>query len=278
MTPFVATLAAALFGTADFLGGLASRRTPALLVTVVSQAAGFLLLGAVALTWPPSSWVDPTILWGASAGIWGGLGVVALYAGLGTGRMSIVAPIAAALSGSIPAAFGMVVRQESLSWTAVLGVVLAFVAVLIVSSTAEDDGTGNTGRAVVLAVAAGVGFAGSILSYAQTPTDTGFAPLALARITTVTMLAIVLLAGGRFTRLQRSDVGAMALVGLTDACANVAQVVAIRMGPIAVASVLGGLYPVGTLLLARFVLHERLQGWQRVGIALALVAVVLTAL
>jgi drug/metabolite transporter (DMT)-like permease len=56
------------------------------------------------------------------------------------------------------------------------------------------------------------------------------------------------------------------------------MITAIRIGPLAVASVLGSLYPVVTILLARFVLGERLRGLQRLGIALAMAAVLLAAL
>lgn len=290
MTALVATLAAALFGTADFLGGLTSRRMPATRVTAVSQTCGFLVLAMCSIAFPPAAWGDGRILWGAVAGVSGGLGVLALYAGLGTGRMSIVAPIAAALSGSIPAAFGMAVRHQALSGIRIAGIVLALLAVIIVSSTTDDDATGSGAKAVILAVLAGCGFAGSLISYAQTPVDTSLAPLALARCVTVLMLVGIMVVtrlggGGREDasgEAPGAGIGGRAVLGLVcigvvDAIANIAQVAAIRMGPLAVATVLGGLYPVATLLLARFILHERLHGWQRAGIALSLVAVLLTS-
>lgn len=278
MTALVATLAAALYGGADFLGGFASRRAPALVVTITSQAVGFGVLAVVCLISPPVAWNDPAHLWGLVAGISGGTGVLALYAGLATGRMSLVAPVTAALSGSIPAAVGLLSRVEPLAWTSIVGISLALTAVVIVSATAEDDGDGNGRRAVLFGVVAGFGFAGAILSYAQTSTDTGFVPLALARVASVLMLGLVALAARRSIVPGRGMGPLVLATGLADAAANIAQVVALRLGPLAVAAVIGALYPVGTLLLARLVLHERLHGWQRVGIALALIAVVLTSL
>lgn len=278
MTALVATLAAVLYGGADFLGGFASRRAPALVVTIASQAVGFAVLAAVSVIMPPAHWDDPTLLWGIVAGISGGSGVLALYAGLATGRMSLVAPVTAALSGSIPAAVGLLAGAEPLALTSLAGIALALAAVVIVSATAEDDGDGNGRRAVLFGVIAGVGFAGAILAYSQTPASTGFVPLALARVAAVVMLGTFALFSGRKATPSRDVYRLVVFTGIADAAANIAQVVAIRLGPLAVASVLGALYPVGTLLLARFVLHEHLHGWQRVGIALALVAVVLTAL
>lgn len=278
MTAFIATLTAVLFGGADFLGGYASRKASALVVTLAAQSVGFIVLAASTVVMPPASWGDARLLWGVVAGVSGGLGVLALYAGLATGRMSLVAPVTAALSGSIPAAFGILTGSDRLSWSAVAGILLALVAVIIVSSTAEDDGDGNGRRAVALAVLAGFGFAGSMLSYAQTPASTGFAPLALARITCVALLLVGAAVARRSVRVPTGSAGLLVATGAIDAAANVTQVVAIRLGPLSVATVIGSLYPVATLLLARFILHEHLHGWQRVGIAMALVAVVLTAL
>lgn len=278
MTALVASLAAALYGGADFLGGFASKKAPALIVTIFSQAVGLAVLVTASFALGTTGWDDPRVLWGLVAGVSGGTGVLALYAGLATGRMSLVAPVTAALSGSVPALVGLISGSEALKWSSASGIALALIAVLIVSATAEDDGTGNGRRAVLFGVASGLGFAGAILSYAQTPMETGVVPLALARVSSVVLLGGVALVTRRL-RLPAPGVRRLVIAtGITDAAANVAQVMAIRMGPVAVASVIGSLYPVGTLLLARFVLHEHLHGWQRVGIALALAAVVLTAL
>lgn len=278
MTALVATLAAALFGGADFLGGFASRREPALVVTIGAQAVGLVVLAVATMIVPPADWLDPMLLWGVSAGLAGGLGVLALYAGLATGRMSLVAPVTAALSGSIPAAFGLLGSGERLGPTAVAGVALALAAVIIVSATADDDADGSGRRAVIYGVLAGFGFAASIVSYAHTDASTGLAPLALARVAAVMMLVLVAVAQKRRLMPGTGAAKLVVLTGVLDTAANIAQVTAVRMGPLAVASVLGALYPVATLLLARWILNERLHGWQRIGIALALVAVVLTSL
>jgi drug/metabolite transporter (DMT)-like permease len=91
------------------------------------------------------------------------------------------------------------------------------------------------------------------------------------------LLLISIVRGGRVMPIR--EAGRIALfTGIVDAGANVSQVVALRIGPMALAAVIGALYPVVTVLLARVVLHEHLRGWQRVGVVMALVAVVLTAL
>ena len=278
LTAIIATFGAALYGVADFLGGLASRRSSALSVTIGGQIVGFFALAVVSLLLPPASWTDPVLLWGVVAGLSGGTGVLCLYAGLAAGRMSVVAPITASLSAAIPAAVG-ILRGERLSWVGAAGVALALVAVIIVSLTDEvEEGAGSNSRAALgLAILAGIGFSGAILSFSQTPASASFVPLVISRITTIAVMGSIALARGLQPLPGRDIRGMVIATGLTDAAANAVQVTALRLGPLAIASVLGALYPVVTVILARYVLHERLHGWQRVGIVLALVAVVMTA-
>jgi len=278
LTAVIATLGAALYGVADFLGGLASRRSKALTVTIGGQMVGVAVLGVVTLVLPPASWTDPVLLWGIAAGLFGGTGVLCLYAGLAAGRMSVVAPITASLSAAIPALVG-IARGERLSWVGAAGVALALVAVIIVSLTDEpEEGAGTNSRAaLVFAILSGIGFSGAILSFSQTPASASFAPLVISRLTTILVLGSIGIARGLKPFAPSGVRGLVIATGITDAAANAVQVTALRIGPLAIASVLGALYPVITVLLARYILHERLRGWQRIGIVLALVAVVLTA-
>lgn len=277
-TAVTAIASAAFYGAADFLGGLTSRSESSLTVTLGAQAVGAVILAMVVWVMPPADWADPSLLWGVVSGVCGGTGVLALYAGLATGRMSIVAPVTAALSGSIPAAVGILFLGDELRPNAVAGIVMALVAIVVVSATAEDDGSGSSSRALVFAVISGLGFSASILAYAHTDGETGLAPLLIARLVAVTLFALAALSTRRAVIPAVRVRGLVVATGLVDVAANVTQVLALRMGPLAVASVLGSLYPVGTLLLARFVLHERLHGLQRAGVALSVVAVVLTAM
>ncbi len=215
--------------------------------------------------------------WGVVAGVCGGIGVLSLYAGLATGRMSVVAPVTAALSGSVPAIVDFA-RGTTVGPFALAGIVLAFVAIVIVSVSGHDQTSESAWRALGFALIAGTAFAGSILSYAQTPQTSGLWPLAVARLTAVAMLSVAALVTRRSLRLHGEGARLAVFAGAVDAAANTAVVTALRLGPVAVASVLAALYPVGTVVLARVVLHEHVRGWQRVGIALALVAVVLTAI
>ncbi len=279
LTALLATATSALFGVADFLGGLASRRDSAFAVTASAHALGMIAF-ALGVVLFPVPYTTMAAVAGVAAGVSGGIGVVSLYAALARGRMSVVAPVTAALSGSLPAVFGLL-RGESITPIDYVGLALALAATVVVSANSGEDAEDGPAAlppvALVLSLVAGVGFAGSFISFSFAGDASGFWPLFAARVTSFAMLGAVALVRRGTLRLvpdaRPSTVGA----GLLDAAANVTMISAIRIGPLAVASVLGSLYPVFTLLLARIVLHERLRGIQRLGVALALLAVLITA-
>jgi drug/metabolite transporter (DMT)-like permease len=278
MTALLASLAAALFGVADFFGGVASRSEAAVRVSAAAQVTGVPIIAA-ALAFSPwagqPSWTP--VLIGGLAGIAGGVGVIALYASLARGRMSVVAPITAALAGSLPAVFELL-RGVAIPPTSLAAITLAVVAIIIVSRSPGDDSEAADMRAAItLAVIAGVGFAGGYIALSFTDPASGLWPLAGSR-TASTMLVILL----AFTQtggvvLRRPALRLAVAAGALDSVANIALLTAIQRGPLSVASVLASLYPVATLLLAHFVLGERMTPMQRFGIALAFSAVILAS-
>jgi drug/metabolite transporter (DMT)-like permease len=280
----LAVTSATLFGGADFMAGLASRRTPAVVVSALTYAAGLLVVGAVALAAPPIVLAGGDLWWSLLSSATGVLGVVTLYAAFGTGRLSIVAPLTAGLAAAGPAAFDLA-RGSRLGVTALAGLALAIVAVVVVSLGHSEEERGDMPtRAIVMAVVSGSAFAVSIVALSLVSKGAGLAPLLMQRslgIAVMTPVALVLLFGPwarAERRPSRSTVGIALAAGIVDATATMSLLAAIRSGPLAVAAVIGGLYPVSTILLAYLVLHERLHGKERIGVALALAAVVLVGL
>jgi len=278
LTALLGVATAALFGSGDFFGGFASRRSPALAVTGVVYLVGVLVFAALLMVVRPEAVTRLDLLWGAASGLAGTVGIVALYAALAVGRMSIVAPITAALSGAGPAVFDLA-RGSAVGPVTLVGLGLALVAVIVVSTTTGTvEEHGMPPIAVAMSVVAGTGFACSLVSLSLTRPASGFAPLLVARSVGMVVMGVALVARRREMSLAVSSARMAAAAGALDALANITMISAIRIGPLAVASVVGGLYPVATMLLARAVLGERLKRHQAAGVVLALAAVVLTAL
>jgi drug/metabolite transporter (DMT)-like permease len=76
----------------------------------------------------------------------------------------------------------------------------------------------------------------------------------------------------------RPNLATLVGAGVLDNVANLLFVLAAARGLLSLVSVLGSLYPVVTVVLARVVLDERLARWQLVGVAGALCGVALISL
>ncbi len=280
LTPVLAILTSLGFGASDFFGGLASRRESPVKVTANAHVLEIGLFALVLLFSPGAHFVTADLGWGAVAGVVGGVGVSALYAALASGRMGVVAPITAGLSGSVPALYDLLsgTRVGPLS---VAGLALAVIAVVVVSLAPgheEDEGRTMSARSLGLSVLAGVCFGTGFIALSFTTPGSGFWPLLVARVTSAVMLLALAAVLGRGLVADKAARSPIIAAAVFEAFANVTILLAIRIGPLAVATVLGSMFPVVVLLLARIFLGERLRWMQRAGVALALIAVVLTAI
>lgn len=271
-------LVALSYGAGDFLGGLSSRRNRPVAVVQISQMVGVALLALILLV-PGQELVAADVARGAAAGVVGLLGVFLLYRGLAAGAMSVVAPITAVGAAVLPVAWGLL-GGERPGAVSLAGVVVALVAVLLVSTPATDVGpVPGRAREVALALVAGASFGVVFILLGTTSATSGLWPVFAARTASVSLLLVILLARGRPPSLPPT--GSRLLVagaGFFDVAANGLFVFAAREGLLSLVSVLSSLYPATTLVLAGVVLHERVDRRQQAGLALALAGVLLIAL
>ncbi len=270
-------LCALVYGSSDFCGGLASRRTATIGVVVGSQIVGFvLLLGLLPLF--GGTPVPGDLLWGAVCGLAGAAAIGFLYRGLAIGTMSVVSPVTAVTAAGVPVAFGVLVQHEHPSLLAVAGIVAALVAVVCVSAApGATPGPGAAPKAglppgLLSAFAAAAGFGVYFIALAQTRAEAGMYPLLAARLSSLVVLAAggVLTGHARDLRVGRSSLGLIAACGALDMTANVLYVLAAHRGMLSLVAVISSLYPASTVALAAIVLGERLVPIQWAGVALAL--------
>lgn len=272
------------YGTADFLGGVSSRRLPVPVVLVAGQLAGLLLVAAVVAT---TGGHDPTgtaLGHGAAAGLASVVGLALFFQGLAGGAMAVVAPIAAVGSGVVPFGWAVAVGGERPGAVATAGVVLAVVGVAVVSRQAS--GGGPRPRAVDLARAAGAGTAFGVVFVllGDVGDDAGLVPVLASRAVSVPLAAAWLVVhvartGWRPPAAVRTGTTAALLVGqgVLDTTANAVFLAAADAGLVSEVSVVSALYPAPTVILAALVLHERVSRSQRLGLALVLAGVGLIA-
>jgi drug/metabolite transporter (DMT)-like permease len=273
--------AAALYGSGDFLGGLAARRAHVLAVLTLAEGAGATVALAAA-TLSPGSPSLAGLAWGIGAGLVGGLGLIIFYIGLAAGPMSVVAPVSGLVSTVLPVAVALA-GGERPGAGVYAGALLCLVAIVLASSagrTSAAQQPARPGRAIAYGIAAGISF-GLFFLLIRNAGQTGeLWPVAAARIgelAIVLIAAAVLRPGLRLRRASGSLLLVAAGAGVIDVVANICYVAATRTGMFGLAVVLASLYPGITVLLARVVLGERLRWVQRAGLGLAALGILLVA-
>jgi drug/metabolite transporter (DMT)-like permease len=283
MSAYLLALASAgLYGAADFLGGLASRRASTLAIVVLSQLAGLVLLLILIPLLPAATASRPDLTWGAIAGVTGGAGVALLYRALAVGTMAVVAPTTAVCAVAIPVLVAIALGERPGPW-ALGGIALAIVAIVLVSRQASTDADDppfrgsdrGMPRGLGLALGAGVAIGLFFLALSRASADAGLWPLVSARVVSIVLFAAIGVALGRSFSMDRRVLTIAAAGGALDMLANALYLVATRSGPLSIVVTLASLYPASTVLLARVVLGERLSSAQAAGVACALAAVTL---
>jgi len=262
---------ATAWGGGDFAGGVATKRANVFRVVAYAHAFGFLLmLGLAWVTLEPMPG-SASLAWGAAAGIAGGFGIAALYKALAIGRMGIVAPVAAVITGVLPVLVG--IRTEGLpDRIQLMGFALALVSIWLI---ARPDGEIDTHRGLGLAVLAGVMFGLFLVAGKQAGHGGVFWPLVAARAVSTLLMALIVALSPRDTPPIAGALLPILLSGLGDSMGNALFIAASRHGRLDVAAVLSSLYPASTVILARVLLKERISATQNAGIVGALVSVAL---
>jgi len=293
LTVVVGFTSAIVFGTADFLGGLAAKRIGSVLATGLAAAVGiavFLLLALVV----PGQWSWEAIGYGALSGVCGAVAIGLLYACLAIGPMSILSPLTALVSAVVPLIVAVTLGDVIgvLGW---IGLGVGLVAVVLVGFVPERGAVRPSVRGIVMAIGSGIAIGAFLIVIDLAPDDSGVVPMIANRtanaaimLTIAAIIAIVLArrrAGGDALAAPRRAPGVLraglllaVVCGVVDAIANGGLLWGVRIGDLSVMAVLTALYPIGTILLARIVLKERIAPVQYAGLALAIVASAMLAL
>ncbi|RVW11294.1 EamA family transporter [Prescottella agglutinans] len=285
MTAVLLALVAAVgYGVSDFVGGVASRRVAALRVVIVSYPLSLLLVLALA-PFVGGEVTGEALLWGAASGVGSGLAVWWFYLALASGPMAVVSPLTAVLVAGLPAIVGIVLGERP-GAVAYLGIVVALVAVVLVSRESPDEVAGEvaggrelrfTRTVAWLTVGSGVAFAFAFVGLHQIPDGTGLWPLAAARAAATVVVWAVALASRQCRPPHGEVLRLTAYIAVLDVVANAAMMYAFQGGLLSLVSVIGSLYPAATVLLAMVMLGERVSRIQQAGMLLALASVAMIA-
>ena len=273
---FYGILSAATWGAADFIGGLASKRTSPYRVLFLAEIAGMVPFAALAIVLREPVPAAADMLLGAGSSLLGLTGLLFLYRALATGQMTIAAPVSALFAALIPVIFGFLTLGAPAPATLV-GFGLAFAAVWLISQTGMSNWR-FTFTDLRLPLLSGLFFGLYFLIIHRATLNAFFWPLAAARFAGFVAFGLYALIT-RQPALPPRDIWGLCLVnGVIDIGGNAFYVLAAQAGRIDVAAVLGALYPASTVLLAWIILKEKLTWLQTIGMMLAFAAIVLFTL
>ncbi|MCW2626958.1 MAG: EamA family transporter [Mycobacterium sp.] len=219
------------------------------------------------------------VLWGGLCGISQAFGVWWFYAALGSGPISVVSPLTAVLVAGVPLGVGLALGERP-GAVAAVGVVLALLAVALVSREARDEDIKPhrfTTKVAWLTVGSGLAFGLNFVLIHQAPVEAKLWPLFFARVSASLLVVVIAALSGNLRPPAGTPLRLAVLAALLDTAANVAMLLALQASLLSLASVLMSLYPAATVLLAMVVLRERVTRWQVVGMVVALVAVAMIA-
>lgn len=272
-SPGLSLSAAISWGAADFSGGLAAKSTNAIRVVALAHAVGLVFMLSLALITREPIPRLTSLLWGLVAGLIGGIGLAAFYKALAIGTMGINAPLSAVITAVLPLIFSL--------WTQgfphaiqLVGFALALLSIWLITT---QPGATERSKGLGLAAIAGIGFGGFLLFIQLAGSEAVFWPLVSARAASALLMTTIVFVSRNGWAPSRSVVPYILVAGVLDSGANALFVAAAQRGRLDVAAVLSSLYPASTVILARFVLNERLSRVQSVGMITALIAVVLIA-
>lgn len=292
----LALISALSYGVSDFLGGRAASRFGVARGTTLVYLFGTVAVG-VAFLIGGGTWDSATVLSGSVAGVCTIIGMVSFYAAMAAGPMSLVSPLIAVVSDVVPVTVA-IARGAQLSAVAWVAVGLAVVSALLISAQRSQHHVRIKARTVVIALVSGLTLGTAVVSLDLAPVSGGLTPAFLDMFVGLVLISAVFglgfvsrpvrlaLAGldadgetSHSQHLSRRNAAWMVVVGgVLLGATNAVLLIALHIGDLAVVSVIMGIYPLGTIVLARLVLKERMSAVQTSGAGLALVATAILAL
>ena len=278
MTIILALFASLFIGVSDFLGGIVSRTRSPLETSLVLFLAALVTLVPIAILLGASDLTAHDLGLGAVSGLTTSIAYVGFFAAIGHGRISIVAPISAAVTALLPAIAG-IAEGNTLSSIARYGILCALLAIPLVAYETEDGEANDdwsTRRQVLVSILCGVGFGFYFFCIGHTHRSSGLWPTVATLVVGIAIIALLAARGGVMPSL--ASVSRLAVAGgVALGVADAGLTTALQRGPLTVASVLGNLYPLVTIALGVRILGERIRLWHAAGILLAVAGVAMIA-
>jgi drug/metabolite transporter (DMT)-like permease len=279
--PFLAISSALTYGSADFFGGVATKRNHPFAVLMLSSSIGVPLMLLLAILRQEILPDLHSMMWACLAGLAGTIGLALLYQGLANGSPVIVSPVSGMAGAALPAFFSAIIHQPP-TIIQLTGFLTALPAIYFVSQSRPSDLTqvkfttlskGVKGS-LRIGFTAGIFFGLFFILLAQIKSESLFFSLAISKATAFLLGASIT----RVARLPLPDIlsnPAILLAGILDPTANGLYLFSLQFTRLDIAAVLTSLYPAGTVWLAYLFQKEPILKRQWLGFGLCLLTIIL---
>ena len=264
---FFAFLSSIFWGFGGFFAGQASRRGSLLPTLTLDIFIGLFLVVPLAFSIADTfTWRD--FLIGGLAGLFGMSGAAFLYAGMKKAAYVTVIPVSGVAGALFPVLWGLV-DGDSLSILQIAGILVGLISIALASGVSLQTFKGPI-AGLRDGILAGLGFGGFYIVIENTSNDTEPWAAVASRLFPLLILIFILFLIKDKPKPSKEAFPFIVGSGLSNACASTCFLLAVNRGLLSVTSLLSALYPAITVVLAHFLIKEKMTRTQVFGVLAAI--------
>ena len=264
---FFAFLSSIFWGFGGFFAGQASRRGSLLTTLTLDIFIGLFLVVPLAFSIADTfTWRD--FLIGGLAGLFGMSGAAFLYAGMKKAAYVTVIPVSGVAGALFPVLWGLV-DGDSLSILQIAGILVGLISIALASGVSLQTFKGPI-AGLRDGILAGLGFGGFYIVIENTSNDTEPWGAVASRLFPLLILIFILFLIKDKPKPSKEAFPFIVGSGLSNACASTCFLLAVNRGLLSVTSLLSALYPAITVVLAHFLIKEKMTRTQVFGVLAAI--------
>ncbi len=264
---FFAFLSSIFWGFGGFFAGQASRRGSLLPTLTLDIFIGLFLVVPLAFSIADTfTWRD--FLIGGLAGLFGMSGAAFLYAGMKKAAYVTVIPVSGVAGALFPVLWGLV-DGDSLSILQIAGILVGLISIALASGVSLQTFKGPI-AGLRDGILAGLGFGGFYIVIENTSNDTEPWGAVASRLFPLLILIFILFLIKDRPKPSKEAFPFIVGSGLSNACASTCFLLAVNRGLLSVTSLLSALYPAITVVLAHFLIKEKMTRTQVFGVLAAI--------
>lgn len=264
---FFAFLSSVFWGFGGFFAGQASRRGSLLPTLGLDIFIGLFVVVPLAFSIADTfTWRD--FLIGGLAGLFGMSGAAFLYAGMKKAAYVTVIPVSGVAGALFPVLWGLI-DGDSLSALQILGIIVGLISIALASGVSLQTFKGPI-AGLRDGILAGLGFGGFYIVIENTSNDTEPWGAVASRFFPLLIIIFILFLINDKPKPSKEALPFIVGSGLSNACASTCFLLAVNRGLLSITSLLSALYPAITVVLAHFLINEKMTRTQVLGVIAAI--------